>query len=75
MPFKERVRENLTGLPALDHLVERAAAGWKPVAIEWERDALSPPASQQLPAHEAPVEAIPFGLRVSDDCTGFWRRI
>lgn len=67
MSHKERIRESLTGLPTLEHLVERTQAGWKPVAIEWERDAAGLSASQEPP----PVsEEIPFGLRVSDDCTG-----
>ena len=39
MAQKERIRETLSGLPTLEHLVERAEAGWKSVAIEWERDA------------------------------------
>jgi hypothetical protein len=66
MPFKERIRENVSRLPSLDHLVERAAAGWKLAAMEWERDSLNPPEHSADP----PVEPIPFGLRVSDDCTG-----
>jgi hypothetical protein len=66
MPYKERVRENVSRLPSLEHLVERAADGWKLTALEWERDSLTPPTHPADP----PVEAIPFGLRVSDDCTG-----
>ena len=64
--YKERIRENMSRLPSLDHLVERASQGWKLAAIEWERDSPTPP---DHPA-DPPVEAIPFGLRVSDDCTG-----
>jgi len=67
MSQKERIRESLTGLPTLEHLVERTQAGWKPVAIEWERDAAGLSASQGPPQTS---EEIPFGLRVSDDCTG-----
>ena len=66
MAQKERVRETLSSLPTLEHLVERVEAGWKPVAIEWEREAASAPDA----SHEQVVEEIPYGLRVSDDGAG-----
>jgi hypothetical protein len=66
MAQKERVRETLSGLPTLEHLVERAAAGWKLTTIEWERE----PAGADDAAPEGVVEEIPYGLRVSDDCSG-----
>ncbi|MGD0771300.1 MAG: recombinase family protein [Candidatus Solibacter sp.] len=66
MAQKERIREALSGLPSLEHLTERVADGWKLVAIEWEREA-----SAAGDTHEdRGVEEIPYGLRVSDDCTG-----
>ena len=69
MANKERIREPLSGLPTLEHLVERVEAGWKLVALEWEREAASAPGA---PGAERPqvVEEIPFGLRVADDCSG-----
>src|SRR5215471_2047283 len=54
------------GLPTLEHLVERVEAGWKLVAIEWEREAADGPLAQ----NERVVEEIPFGLKVADDCSG-----
>ena len=64
MAQKERIRESLSGLPTLEHLAERVAAGWKPVAIEWER-------AESAGTQEDPgMEEIPYGLRVSDDCKG-----
>jgi hypothetical protein len=67
MPRKERVRETMTALPTLEHLVERVEAGWKLAALEWERDVQSAPA----PIPDAPVvHEIPYGLRVADDCSG-----
>jgi hypothetical protein len=66
MPQKERIREALSSLPTLEHLVERVEAGWKPVAIEWERA----PAGAAEPGAKPLVEEIPYGLRVADDCTG-----
>lgn len=64
MAKKERVRETMTGLPTLEHLVERVEKGWKLVAIEWERESAS-----AAPITEIVTEEIPFGLRISDDCT------
>src|SRR5450759_4429120 len=66
MAQKERIRETLSSLPTLEHLVERVEAGWKLVAIEWEREA-----SVAADIREKQVlEEIPYGLRVSDDGTG-----
>lgn len=66
MAKNERIREPLSGLPTLEHLVERTAAGWKLVALEWERQAGAKPAEPPLQV----IEEIPFGLQVSDDCAG-----
>jgi hypothetical protein len=66
MARKERVRETLSGLPTLEHLVERVEAGWKLMAIEWEREA----ATAEPAVTTEVVEEIPFGLRVADDCSG-----
>jgi hypothetical protein len=66
MAQKERIRETLSGLPTLEYLVERVESGWKPVAIEWEREAAGAP----LATNPHDVEEIPYGLRVSDDCSG-----
>ena len=66
MARKERVRETMSALPTLEHLVERVEAGWKLVALEWEREA----ASATTPAPGPVVQEIPYGLRVADDCSG-----
>ena len=66
MAQKERIRETMSSLPTLEHLVERVEAGWKLVAIEWEREA----AGAAVATHEFDMEEIPFGLRVSDDGAG-----
>jgi recombinase len=64
MAKKERIRESLSGLPTLEYLTSRIELGWRPSAIEWERDI--------VPAGEIATwrEEIPYGLQVSDDCTG-----
>ena len=66
MAAKERIREQLSSLPTLEYLVERVEAGWKPVAIEWERESSAAGSG----ADREVKEEIPFGLRVSDDCSG-----
>ena len=64
MAKKERIRESLTGLPTLEYLMQRMEMGWRPSAIEWERDI--------LPAGAEPTysEEIPYGLQVAPDCNG-----
>jgi len=66
MPKNERIREPLSALPTLEHLVERTGAGWRLVALEWERPAAAVPAEPGLQV----IEEIPYGLKVSDDCSG-----
>jgi hypothetical protein len=65
MAKKERIRESLTGLPTLQYLNSRIELGWRPSAIEWEREIL--PEGADLNTWR---EEIPYGLQVSDDCTG-----
>ena len=47
----------------LEHLRQRADAGWKLVAIEWSREV-----EGDAPETTAPGEDVPYGLRVSADC-------
>jgi len=65
MAKKERVRESLTDLPTLEYLMRRVEMGWRPSAIEWERDILPEGADRGEWGEE-----IPYGLRVSKDCAG-----
>lgn len=53
------MRDFVTSAPSAEYFREKAAEGWKLVAVEWERGASGP---------SEPVEAIPFGLRVASDC-------
>jgi len=57
-----RIREPLTASPTLEYLNERMGAGWRLVALEWEK-----PADGELPAGEERAEEIPYGLQVSPD--------
>src|SRR5262245_20115759 len=64
MAKKERIRESLDGLPTLEYLMQRIELGWRTSAIEWERDIVTEGSSGPY------TEEIPYGLQVSDDCTG-----
>lgn len=59
---KERMREQLTGLPTSEYLEAKAREGWRPLAIEWEREATGGGAASGW------RQEVPFGLRVSPDC-------
>jgi hypothetical protein len=63
MAITVRIREPLSGSPTLEYLNERMGAGWKLVALEWEK-----PADSKLSAPEEKVEEIPYGLQVATDC-------
>jgi hypothetical protein len=64
----ERIRESLQAPLDPTYLKQREQAGWKLVAVEWERAAAAPAVSAP-PAEPAPsLEDAPFGLRVAGDC-------
>ena len=63
MAKKERVWEPLSGIPTMEYLNQRMKNGWRPAAIEWERDL-------DAPAGEMYAEEIPYGLQVAPDCAG-----
>jgi hypothetical protein len=46
-----RIREPLSGSPTLEYLNERMAAGWKLIALEWEK-----PAESHVTPNEEKVE-------------------
>ena len=63
MPRKERIREAVTSLANPNYLTDRAAAGWRMAAIEWERE-IPDEGSVDTPAWS---EDIPYGMQVSAD--------
>ena len=63
MAYLEHVRDALKGPITDDYLQQRIREGWKPVLVEWEREA----ADEQREVPRARV-GTPYGLRVADDC-------
>ena len=63
----ERIRESLQGPLDATYVKQREQAGWKLVAVEWERAAA---AAATEPTVEAPpsLQDAPFGFRVAGDC-------
>ena len=65
MAYFERVRDVVSGPFSYETIQQRTASGWQMVSVEWRRE---------LPDSEAPTEGafdenIPYGLRISDDCS------
>ena len=60
----ERRRTAIEGSLDQANMAQMAEGGWRPVAIEWEREA----ASERPGASSGKVEEVPFGLRVAHDC-------
>jgi len=58
----ERMREVLSGPLEPEYARQKAEAGWKLVAVEWEREVED--AKQRRPV----FEEVPYGMRVGDDC-------
>jgi hypothetical protein len=57
----ERIHESAEVLPSSAEIGRRAQDGWKLVALVWQRD-IGPGGQPQ------PIEEIPFGLMISQDC-------
>jgi len=62
MVRSERKRDVLHGVVGTEYLESRMREGWRPVALEWERQV-----EGEAPKPAA-REEVPFGLRVSGDC-------
>jgi len=65
MAYFERMRDVISGPLSPEIIRQGTSAGWQMVSIEWRRE---------LPDAEAPTEGafnedIPYGLRISDDCS------
>ena len=60
----QRVREVPSAPLSQDYVSQKAKEGWKLTAVEWERE-VDEPAAQPGPL----TEEVPYGLRVSADCS------
>src|SRR5215469_626690 len=59
----ERIRETMAGPVDADHMRQKTEAGWRSVALEWQREI---PGEDTEP--ETLIQDIPYGLRVATDC-------
>ena len=64
MAKMERFREGVNELPDAAFFASRVEAGWRLVALEWERAGQG----EGAPPRRERVEEVPYGLRVADDC-------
>ena len=62
----DRIREKVAIPPTSVYLSKMHDAGWRLVALEWEREIEFSGAPE--PPVEAGAEEIPFGLRIASDC-------
>ena len=65
MKKTEWIREALSGWPGRDYQREKEAAGWRLVAMEWEREIEAEAAGRE---GTQPAEEIPYGMRIASDC-------
>ena len=63
----DRIREKVTIPPTSVYLSKMHDAGWRLVALEWERE-IEFSGEPEPPVAEAGGEEIPFGLRIASDC-------
>lgn len=63
----EWMREDLSGWPAPEYVKRKEAAGWRLVALEWERE-VEVPSQSERPEKAGSIEEIPFGTRIAGDC-------
>lgn len=63
----DRIREKVSILPTGVYLSKMHDAGWRLVALEWERE-VEVSGEPPEPSVEPGAEEIPFGLRVASDC-------
>jgi hypothetical protein len=69
MAESEHIRESLQGSLDATYVKQREQAGWKLVAVEWERAAAPAAPEVATPVEEPPsLQDAPFGLRVAGDC-------
>jgi hypothetical protein len=63
MPHFERIRDVVSTPVSPEVIRDRTASGWQMVSIEWRREL----PDSETPSEGAHSEAIPYGLRISND--------
>jgi hypothetical protein len=66
MKKMEWIREALSVWPSPEYVKQRETAGWRMVAVEWEREVQAEPTA--LSEGLASGEEIPYGTRIASDC-------
>ena len=67
MKKMEWMREDVSGWPSLESIKQKENAGWRLIAVEWERE-IEVASPGDHPPKTAPIEEIPFGTRIATDC-------
>lgn len=63
----EWMREEISAWPNASSVQQKEIAGWRPIAVEWERE-IEVTAEQEQAAKAPSAEEIPFGTRIASDC-------
>jgi hypothetical protein len=63
----EWMREDLSDWPTPEYVKQKEAAGWRLIAVEWERE-VEVASQSEHPEKAGSIEEIPFGTRIADDC-------
>jgi hypothetical protein len=66
MKKMEWIREALSVWPSPEYLKQRETAGWRMVAVEWEREVQAEASATREGL--ASSEEIPYGTRIASDC-------
>ena len=62
----ESMRDLVSAWPSPEYVTNHEAAGWRLVAVEWQREVEGAPPI--LPVGESSMEEIPYGTRIATDC-------
>lgn len=62
----ESMRDAVSAWPSAEYVRNHEAAGWRLVAVEWQREVEGQP--EAAPAGVAFMEEIPYGTRIASDC-------
>src|SRR5262249_23217928 len=67
MPKIESMRDVVSSWPSYEYVKNHEAAGWRLVAVEWQREVDGESTEPVAVAHGL-MEEIPYGTRIASDC-------